>query len=122
MNKNAVGALHDLGQHIRGQLLVRENAGDYGRGFQLPKAVQRQAGHLRLPHPLRVELRAEGHDQQHRKRSDSIDRPAERFQARRIDPMRIFNDHQHWSLVRQSHELRHQSFQRCLPSLLRRQF
>ena len=36
--------------------------------------------------------------------------------------MRIFDDHQHWSLVRQSHELRHQRFQRCLPSLLRRQF
>ena len=113
--RNAVGALHDLRQHIRRQLLVPDKPRDDGGRFTLPKPVQRQARHLRLSHPWRVELGAEGHDQQDRKGSDSIDRPTERFQARRIDPMRILEDHQHRLLARQSRELRHQRFQRCLP-------
>ena len=118
---NAVGALDDLRHHIRRQLLVPDQARDDGGRFTLPKPVERQARHMRLSHPRRVELGAERYDQQHRKGFNPVHGPTERFQARRIDPMRILEDHQHRLLACQSRELRRQRFQRSLPALFRGQ-
>ena len=74
---------------------------------------------MRLSHPRRVELGAESYDEQHRKGFNSVHRPTEHFQARGVDPMRIFDDHQHRLLSSQSRELCRQRFQRSLPALLR---
>ena len=63
--------------------------------FTLSKPVERQARHMRLSDPRRVELGAESYDEQRRKAFNSVHRPTEHFQTRRIDPMRIFEDHQH---------------------------
>ena len=68
---------------------------DHGGRFTLPKPIQRQARHMRLSHPRRVELGTECDDQQYRKGFNPVHDPAERFQARRIDPMRILENHQH---------------------------
>jgi hypothetical protein len=80
---------------------VRDNGGR----FALPKPVQRQARHMRLSHPRRVELGTERDDQQYRKGFNSVHRPAERFQARGVGPMCILEDHQHRSLARQFSKL-----------------
>ena len=117
--RNAVGALDDLRHHIRGQLLVPNQPPDNCGGFPLPKPVQRQARHMRLPQPRRVELGAERHDKQNRKGSDPVHRPTEHFQASRIDPMRVLQDHQNRLLPSQSRELPRQRFQRFLPALFR---
>ena len=108
--------------HIRRQLLVPDKARDDGGRFTLPKPVERQARHMRLSHPRRVELGAESYDEQRRKSFNPVHRPAERFEARRIDPMRILEDHQHRLLACQSRKLRRQRLQRSLPALLRGQF
>ncbi len=50
---------------------------------------------MRPSDPGRLEFRPERHDQQHADRSDLIDDPAEHFQARRVGPMRVLEDHQH---------------------------
>ena len=50
---------------------------------------------MRLAQPRRIELGAERHDEQNGKGSDPVHRPAERFQARGVDPMGILQDHQH---------------------------
>ena len=118
---NAVGALHDLRHHIRRKLLVLDKPRDDRGRLTLPKSVERQACHMRLSHPRCVELGAESYDQQHVKGCDPVHRPAEHFQARRIDPMRILEDHQHRIVACQSRKLRHQRFERSLPALFRGQ-
>ena len=92
---NAVGALDDLHHHVRRQRLVPGQARDNDRRFTLPKPVEHQARHMRLSHPRRVELGTERDDQQHRKGFNPVHGPADRFQARRIDPMGILKNHQH---------------------------
>ena len=76
---------------------------------------------MRLSHPRRVELGTERDDQQYRKGFNPVHDPTEHFQARRIDPMRILEDHQHRLQAGQFRELRRQRFQRSLPALLRGQ-
>ena len=58
-----------------------------------PKPVERQARHMRLSHPWRVELRAESYDEQCRESFDSIHGQAEYLETRRIDPVHILEDH-----------------------------
>ncbi len=119
--RNAVGALDDLRHHIRRQRLVPDQARDDGGRFTLAKPVERQARHMRLSHPRRVELGAERHDEQRRKRFNPVHGPAEHLQARRVDPVHILEDHQHRLPACQPRELRHQRFQRSLPALFRGQ-
>ena len=59
------------------------------------KPVERQARHMRLASPRRVELGPESYDQQHRKSLDPVHSPIDRLKARRVDPMHILEDHQH---------------------------
>jgi hypothetical protein len=47
--------------------------------------------------------------------------PREGFEARRVDPMYILKDHQHWTLACQSRQLASQGFKGSLPALLWRQ-
>jgi hypothetical protein len=50
---------------------------------------------MRLPHPRRRELGPIGHDQQHRQLANVIDDDVEELPRRGIDPVRVFQDHQH---------------------------
>ena len=92
---------------------------DNVRRFTLSEPVERHARHMRPSSPRRVELGTESYDEQRRKSFSSVHRPTERFQARGVDPMRIFDDHQHRLLSSQSRELCRQGFQRSLPALFR---
>ena len=53
--------------------------------------------------------------------SDPVHCPAERFQGRRVGPVRILEDHQHRPDARQDFQLRTERLQRFLPALLRSQ-
>jgi hypothetical protein len=118
---NAVGALHDLRQHIRRQILAPDQASDDACRFSLPEAVQRHAGHMRLSRPRRGELGAERHNEQRRKSLDPGHGPAKHLQARGVSPMRILEDHQHRLPADQFQKLRRQRFQRPLPTVFRGQ-
>src|SRR5580704_8124763 len=74
---------------------------------------------MRLPYPRRYELRAKSYDKQYLEGRYPIYRPTEHFQAGRINPMRILENHQHWIVVRQPDDLRDQRFERSLPALFR---
>ena len=68
---------------------------DHDADFALRQAIQDEGGDVRLSDPRRVELRPERHDQQRPKGPNPIHHPAERFKARRVDPLRVLEDHQH---------------------------
>jgi hypothetical protein len=74
---------------------------------------------MRLSSPRRIELGAKRYDEQHWKSFNLVYSPAEHFEACRIDPMRIFDDHQRRSLMRQSRKLFRQSRLRSLPPFRR---
>ena len=117
--RNAVGALHDLFQHIRRGALPSHQMRNHCCHVTLPKAIERQARHMRLPHPRRVELGAESHDEQCRESLDKIHGQAKHLEARRIDPVHILENHQQWLLARQSRKSCRQGLQRSLPALQR---
>jgi hypothetical protein len=52
-----------------------------------------------------VELRAECHNQQHRQAAYPLDGEVEQIARRRVDPMRVLENHQHRPLARQTLEL-----------------
>jgi hypothetical protein len=77
---------------------------------------------MRPPDPWRGEFRSEGDQQQHPERIDLVDEPAEQFQARRIGPVGVLEDHQDRRVKRDRFDLADQCFHRLLPALLRRKF
>ena len=105
-----------------GQRLVAGDAVDHGGDFALAEPVEGECSDVRPSDPRRLELRSVRDDQQHAKSSYPVHRPTERFKARRVDPMRILEDHQHRIGSRQRLQLRGERFQRLLPPLLRGQF
>ena len=74
---------------------------------------------MRTPDPRRGEFRPEGHEQQNPEGVDLVDEPAEHFQARRIGPLRVLEDHQDRGLARNRLDPADQRFKRLLPALLR---
>ena len=93
--RNAVGALDDVLPDVRRELLVADDAVDHGVDIALRQPIEGEGRHVRPSDPGRLEFRPERHDQQHAKSANPVHHPTERFQARRVDPMRILEDHQH---------------------------
>jgi hypothetical protein len=71
---------------------------DQGAGLACRQPVEGEHRHVRLPDPGRHVFRPKCHDEQDAKLRDPVDRPPERFQARRVAPMRVLEDHQHRTL------------------------
>ena len=111
--------LDDLRHHVRRQLFVSHKVSDDSGHLALPEPIERQARHMRLPDPGWSELGPESDDEQRWGAADALDYPAQRLEARRIDPMCILEDHEHGLPACQSRELRCQGFQRPLSALLR---
>ena len=57
--------------------------------------IEHERRDVGLPDPGRVELRPESHDQKCAKGPDAVHDAAQRFEARRVRPMRVLEDHQH---------------------------
>jgi tetratricopeptide (TPR) repeat protein len=93
--RNAVGTLDDVLADVGWQRLVADDALDHGDNFALAKPIDGEECHIRSSDPGRIKIRPECHDQQHTKTADPVDDPTEHFQARRVGPMRILEDHQH---------------------------
>jgi hypothetical protein len=74
---------------------------------------------VRLATPTLLELRAEGDHDQHGQPCHSIERKVEQFARVRINPMRILEDHQNRSALRQGFELIQQRFEHHLSLSLR---
>ena len=104
-------------RRLAGKELVAGDAVDHGVDFALRQPIDGERGHVRPSDPRRFEFRPERHDQQRAKTRDPVDRPTERFQAGRVGPMRILEDHQHRILARQRFHLRNERLQRSLPAL-----
>src|SRR6185312_10411719 len=71
-----------------------------------------------LSFPSCLELGAEGNEKQGVKACYALNDDVERFKARRIDPVHVFEDHQNRIPGRQSDKLRCQSFERLVLALL----
>jgi hypothetical protein len=74
---------------------------------------------MRPSDPGRLKFWPEGNEQQDAKTRDPVDYSAECFQACRVGPMRILEDHQNRILQRQSFHLRDERLQSTLTALLR---
>ena len=70
--------------------------------------AQRRRRHIGPTDPWRNEFRAKRDQQQNLERADALDRAIEQFEARRIDPVDVFEEHQHGLTLRQGFELPHQ--------------
>jgi hypothetical protein len=75
---------------------------------------------MRLSRPGRCKLRPERNEQQNAKAHNPVDYSPKSFQARRVSPMSILQDHQEWILPRQRFHLREERLQSSLSALLRR--
>ena len=74
---------------------------------------------MRLSDPGRLELRPERLDQQHGKVRNLVYPATECFQARRVAPVCILDDHQYGAGARQGFQLYAECLQRFLPTLFR---
>jgi hypothetical protein len=69
--------------------------------------------------PRRLEFWSERYDQQRSKCPNPVHAPTEDFQACRVGPMRILEDHQDGILLCQGLDLGNERLQRSLPPLFR---
>ena len=92
---NAVSALDNVLANIRRQRLVADNAVDHGVDIALCKPIDGESGHMGLSRSRAPRTLAGTSRSAEREGSQSGRRSTERFQARGVGPMRIFEDHQH---------------------------
>ncbi len=74
---------------------------------------------MRLADSGRRKFRPERNEQQNAEGHNQIDYSAENFQARRVRPLRVLEDHQNWISPRQRLHLREERLQSSLSALLR---
>ena len=86
------------------------------------QSIDREGGDVRASKPGWIELWSKRHEKQHRKGPYPINYPTKHFQARGVGPMRILEDHQHRTLVRQGLHLGNERFQSSLSALLGGEF
>ena len=117
--RDAVGALDDVFFDVSGQRLVADDAVDHAVDLAMTQTIEDKSCHMRLSDPGRLELRPKRHDYENGKVRNPIYRATERFQTRRVAPVRILHDHQHGARARQGFRLPVECLQRLLPSLFR---
>jgi hypothetical protein len=83
--------------------------------------VQYERVHLQPADPAGIELGPERHKNHDRRLWSLLDGVIQQLEARRIDPLRIFDDHQDRLAARERFDLPPNRFQRPLLSLLRRE-
>ena len=115
---NAICTLDDVLPNARREKLVADDAVDHRVDVALWQAIEGQRGYMRLSDPGRRKFRPERNEQQYAKGRNSVDNSAEDFQARRVGPMRILEDHQNWILPCQRFHLRNERLQSSLSALL----
>jgi len=108
---HAVGAIGDLVDDAIGQCLASSDL-RYQSGPVAPvQPIERQHADLRLAGPGHLELGAERHDKQYRQAAHALNRKVEQLARGRVNPMGVFEDHDHRLLARQTFELPDQRFE-----------
>ena len=119
---NAVGALNDVLADARRQRSVADDPLDQEIDVARRQPMEGQLSHVRPSDPGRAEFRPESDKQQEPVALGPVHRPGEQFEAGRIGPMRIFENHQHGIDPHQHLEVRTKRFQRFLTTELRLNF
>ena len=93
--RHAVRASENLVHHLLGQRLAAGDPLDDGRPVRSAKARESDRRDMRVMWPRRCELWPCVDEQQHPKLRHLVHHDREQFKRGRIDPMDIFEDHQH---------------------------
>ena len=115
----SIGALDNMAADLFRQRPAADDLLDEEARLAGPQPIDRERGHERPPDPRRDELLPERHEQQNPEAIDPFDEPAQRFQARRIGPVGVLEDHQHWTIVRDRLDVAVQRLESFPPPLLR---
>ena len=75
-------------------ILVANDAADHCLDVALTQPIDGEGGHIGATDPGWIEFRPERHDQQPAHGPNLVHSPSERFEARRVDPLHILEDHQ----------------------------
>jgi hypothetical protein len=97
--RNAVGPFDDVMANAGRQRLIADDHVDHGVDFSPRQRTNGARAYMSLSDPERLEFRTVSHDQQHTNGSYPVHRSTERFEARGVGPVRILEDHQHWTLL-----------------------
>ena len=101
-----------------GMSLLPTTLVDHRIDIALRQPIDREGSDVRPSNPRRLKFRAVCNDQQHAKGSYPLYGSTKRFEACRINPMYVLEDHQDRMLGCQSRKLCGQRFQRSLSALL----
>ena len=116
---NAIGSLDDVLPDVRGKRLVADHPFDQRVDVALRQPIENLCCYPGPADPGRAELRARGHDQQHRQAPDPLDDAPKQLEACRIGPVRVLEDHQQRLLLCQRFHLGDERLQHALPSARR---
>ena len=112
-------ALDDLLDHPARERRIARNALDQGRRVVPPEPAERQRRDMRQSGPGRPELGPEGDKEQRRQAPEALNRHAQQFQGRRVDPVRILEQDEDGLPRREAGELRQQGREQPLAPPLR---
>jgi hypothetical protein len=97
--RDAVSALDNVLPDVRWKKLVTDDPVDHCADVAFCQSINRESGDVRASKPRWIELWSERHEKQHRKGAYPVNYPTKHFQARRVAPMDILEDHQHRTAV-----------------------
>src|SRR5262249_49291916 len=116
--RDAIGTLDDVLPDAFRQWPISGHSFDQGSDFAFTKAIEVDRCDVGSPHPRRLELWSIRYDQQHPECLHPVYGPTKHFEARRVSPMHVLENHQHRLGSRQRLQLRGKRLQRLLPPLL----
>ncbi len=93
----------DLVEHLFRQRLAAGHPGHHVRALAAAQSVQGMQGDMSAGGPWHGKLRPTGYDQQHGGVLNAVDNPIQGLERAGIDPVDIFEDHQHRAGCRQCH-------------------
>ena len=97
--------------NLVGQRLSSGDLHHQSRPVTPVQAIKHKQADPGLANPGRLELGAEGYDEQNGQPAHLLDCEIEQLARGRIDPMRILENDQHWFLARQALKLPNQGLQ-----------
>src|SRR4029077_18837468 len=100
--------LDDVLPNARREKSVADDAVDHGVDVALWQPIESQGGYMRLSDPRRDKFRPEGNEQQCAQSRNPVHNTTKYFQARRVSPVRILEDHQNRIFQRKRFYMRNQ--------------
>ena len=117
--RHAVGARHDLLEHLGRQRLAARDSFDHRRALAPAEAIERQRRDVRVARPRRAELGPVGEHRQDRQGAHPLDQQVEQLQGRRIDPVQVLVQLEHRAVAGEAGQLLDQDLEGALLLALR---